>query len=80
MTKRALLLRSLLKQKRRVTFWANFQDRLVPINAIAVGIRTTAVKHFAALRLLDDQLTFATGPGTGDASRLLLDVFALGIV
>ena len=80
MTKRSLLLRCLLKQKRGVTFWANFQDRLVPINAIAGGIRTTAVKHFAALRLLDYQLPLASGPGTGDASRLLLDVFALWII
>ena len=80
MTKRALLFGGLLEQKRRVTFWASFQDRLVPVNAIAVGIRAAAIKYFAALRLLDYQFTFASGPGAVNASRLLLDVLALRIV
>ena len=52
-TKGALLLGRLLEQKRRLTLWANLEHRFIPINPIAIGIRTTTIKHFAALRLLN---------------------------
>ena len=80
MMKRALFFRSLLKQKRRVAVWTGFENRLVPINAIAIGIGATAIEQFSALRLLDHKLAFAAWPGTLNTRRFLLDVFTLRIV
>ena len=80
MTKCALFLRSLLKQKRRAALWAGFENRLVPVNPIAIRIGAAAIEQFPAFRLLDHELAFTAGPGTLDTSRFLLDVFTLRIV
>jgi len=80
MTKCTLLLGSLLKQKRGAAFWTDLEHRFIPIDAIAIGIRAAAIKYFAALRLFDYQLSFASRPGAGNAGRLLLDVLTLWII
>ena len=80
MTKCALFLRSLLKQKRRAALWASFEDRLVPVNPVAIRIGTAAIEQFSAFRLLDHELAFTAGPRTLNTCRFLLDVFTLGIV
>ena len=48
MTKRSLLLRSLLKQKRFAALRTLFADRLVPEDTVALGIIRAAVENFAA--------------------------------
>ena len=80
MTKRALFLRSLLEQKRRVAVWAGFKNRLIPINSIAIGIGPAAIEQFSAFRLLDHKLAFTAGSRTLNTRRFLLDVFTLRII
>ena len=80
MTKCALFLSSLLEQKRRAAVWAGFENRLVPINSIAIGIGTAAIEQFSAFRLLDHKLAFTAGSGTLNTRRFLLDVFTFRII
>ena len=76
----AFLLRRFLKQKRRVALRAMFGNGLVPENHIALRILRAAVKDFAALRFLDDDLALASSARTGHARCLAFDVTTLRIV
>ena len=80
MAERALLLSRFLEQKRLIAVGAGFRDRLVPIDAITIRVRSTAIENFAALRLFDYQLTFAAGSRTRNPGRFLFDVLTLGII
>ena len=77
---RARLLRGFLKQKRSITLWTGINDRLVPVNDIALRIFRTAIKRFSTFRFLNNNLAFTTRSSAGHTNSLLLDVFALRII
>src|SRR5256885_14069420 len=76
----AELLRGLLDEIRRAALGAGLVDRAIPQHEIAVGIIRAAEERLPALRFpLDDLAGLVSVLRTPDASRLVLDVFALGI-
>src|ERR1043165_3027640 len=69
-----------LKHEGRVALRADFRDRLVPVDRVALRVLRAAVEDFPALRLLHDDLAAAARARARHARRLALDVLARRIV